>query len=374
MRCPAKKWGLRGLLLLILFRGALPLHAQFLDICNKGTVTVEVVVATRLGMAVIVPYYWVIEGTPIAPGTCETVYQQPDPYTAYIGFGFADSQGQWSAGKGDPVPDLGTTRGLFGGDPILSKGAKTLCVHRDRTRYVLDVDNPETDCATLRIGGREDVGHGPFVPLAAVLHFHPNSWEYIKTAYDSSWVGGDNYLNIAPRPDDRNVHASRGTKSGDDAKDRRSPEQVKAEAELRKQVGEAIAREHAERERHERVVAEYDRENARVRSNVKSVADFSPDWMYKAVNVKGTVSRLEVQPMWVVVHFRESPTGAFVACFRRRLREEGEKGPIFEGSNGRDYSELLGKTVDVYGRVDRPACSPAAAGMDVRLTSQIKVY
>jgi len=40
---------------------------------------------------------------------------------------------------------------------------------------------------------------------------------------------------------------------------------------------EAIVREHAERERHERVVAEYDREKAMVRADVKSVADFSPD-------------------------------------------------------------------------------------------------
>ncbi len=237
---------------------------------------------------------------------------------------------------------------------------------------MLDVDNPETDCATLQIGGREEVGHGPFVPLAAVLYFQPEAARWSPDGRGGgNLFGGKYYLNVAPKPGDHDVHASKGFES--DA-DRRSPEQVKADAETRKQVEEAIAREHAERERHERVVAEYDREKAIVRSDVKSVADFSPDWMYKPVSVKGTVSRLEVQPMWVVVHFQESPTGAFVACFRRRLREEGEKGPIFEGSNGRDYSELIGKTVNVYGSVGRPACAPAAAGMDVRWTSQIKVY
>ena len=63
MRCPAKKWGLQGMLLLILFSGAFPLHAQTLDVCNKGTVTVEVVVATREGFA-LAPYYWAIKGDP----------------------------------------------------------------------------------------------------------------------------------------------------------------------------------------------------------------------------------------------------------------------------------------------------------------------
>ena len=374
MRCPAKKWGLQGMLLLILFSGAFPLHAQTLDVCNKGTVTVEVVVATREGFA-LAPYYWAIKGTPIAPGACENVYQTVEgQYHAFIGFGFAYSQGQWGAGTVDRVPpDMGSSVWGLWPHPILSKAEKTLCVRRDKTHYLVDVDNPETDCATLRLGGRgEDVGHGPFVPLAAVLYFQPEAarW-YSDPILGGSWIGGKYYLNVAPKPGDRNVHASVGTESGED---RRSPEQLKADAELRKKLEEAIAREHAERERHERVVAEYDREKAIVRSDVKSVADFSPDWMYKPVSVKGTVSRLEVQPMWVVVHFQESPTGAFVACFRRRLREEGEKGPIFEGSNGRDYSELIGKTVDVYGRVGRPACAPGAAGMDVRLTSQIKVY
>jgi hypothetical protein len=172
MRHAAKKWSLQGLLLLILFSGALPLHAQFLDVCNKGTVTVEVVLATRKGMAVIVPYYWVIEGTPIAPGTCERVYEDAVPggtyggHAAYIGFGFADSQGQWGAGKVDPVPEMGTTwvRGFFPGDPILSKGEKNLCVRQDKTQYKIDRDPlPQMDCATLQtqLTGPNNVGHGP---------------------------------------------------------------------------------------------------------------------------------------------------------------------------------------------------------------------
>src|SRR6267154_5636630 len=102
MRNPMKKWGLQGMLLLILFSGAFPLHAQTLNVCNKGTVTVEVVVAARKGMAVIAPYYWVIKGTPIAPGACEFVYADVEgEYHAFIGFGFAYSQGQWGAGTVD---------------------------------------------------------------------------------------------------------------------------------------------------------------------------------------------------------------------------------------------------------------------------------
>jgi hypothetical protein len=360
--------------LLVLFSGALPLHAQTLNVCNKGTVTVEVVVASRKGMAVIVPYYWVIEGTSIAPGVCEFVYVDAgSAYHAFIGFGFSYSEGQWGAGTVDPLPDMGSTVWGFSPHPIMSKGAKTLCVRRDKTLYRLDVDNPETDCATLRLGARgEDVGHGPFVPLAAVLYFQPEAKRWYPDGMGGTYsLGGQYYLNVAPKPGDRDVHASVSTESGED---RRSPEQKKADAELRKKAGEAVARESAERERHERVVAEWDKEKSIARSDIKSVADYSPDWMSKPVSVKGTVSRLEVQPMWVVVHFQESPSGAFVACFRRRLREEGEKGPIYEGANGRDYSELIGKTVNVYGSVGRPACAPAATGMDVRWTSQIRVY
>jgi len=80
----------------------------------------------------------------------------------------------------------------------LSKAEKTLCVRRDKTHYLLDVDNPETDCATLRLGDRgEDVGHGPFVPLAAVLYFQPEAarW-YSDPILGGSWIGGKYYLNL----------------------------------------------------------------------------------------------------------------------------------------------------------------------------------
>jgi hypothetical protein len=374
MSNPMKKWGLQGMLLLVVFGGALPLRAQSLSVCNKGTVTVEVVVASRKGMAVIAPYYWVIEGTPIAPGTCEYVYAETvGAYPAYIGFGFACTQGQWGAGTVERVPDMGSSIWGFSSHPIMSRGAKTLCARRDKTHYVLDVDNPETDCATLQQGGRvEQVGQGPLVPLAAMLYFQPESARWSPDGRGGEYmIGGVYYLNVAPKPGDRDVHATAATESGED---RRSPEQLKLDAEQRKILEEAMARASAEHVRHERVVAEWDKEKAVARSDVKSVADYSPAWMSKPVSVKGTVARLEVQPMWVVVHFQESPSGAFVACFRRRLREEGEKGPIFEGTNGRDYSELLGKTVNVYGSVGRPSCAPASAGMDVRWTSQIKVY
>jgi len=72
--------------------------------------------------------------------------------------------------------------------------------------------------ATLRLGDRgEDVGHGPFVPLAAVLYFQPEAarW-YSDPILGGSWIGGKYYLNVAPKPGDRNVHASVGTESGED--------------------------------------------------------------------------------------------------------------------------------------------------------------
>jgi len=208
MRCPAKKWGLRGMFLLLMLSGALPLHAQTLDVCNKGTVTVEVVIAMRATDVAFRPY-WVITGTPVAPGPCKRVYDEGrgkwtgNEYPAYLGFGFADSQGQWGAGTVKEMPKMGdSTWGLIS-HPILKEGEKTLCVHRDKTYYKLMVDSPETNCATLRVAGA-DAGEGPFVPLTTLFYFQPergrNQKQYDPFLGDSIdvWVGGDYYLNIAP--------------------------------------------------------------------------------------------------------------------------------------------------------------------------------
>ena len=78
---------LRFLLLtaLILIGVTVPVRAQVdgyadLGVCNKGTVPVEVVAATKnldllRGFG---KYYWRIEGTAVAPGKCKNVYHDTD--------------------------------------------------------------------------------------------------------------------------------------------------------------------------------------------------------------------------------------------------------------------------------------------------------
>ena len=74
---------LQAALLLIFLGPAMPLHAQVdpktvgsdLYVCNKGTVAVEVVAATR-GLDILRgfdKYYWIIEGVTVAPQDCANV-------------------------------------------------------------------------------------------------------------------------------------------------------------------------------------------------------------------------------------------------------------------------------------------------------------
>ncbi len=221
MRRAAAQFGLQGMLVLTLCSGARPLHAQTLDVCNQGTVTVEVVVAKR---ASLIFHDWVITGTPVAPRACERVYDEGrgrfigNEYPAYIGFGFADSQGRWGSGTvADPVPDMGLFE-VFSQTPILKRGEQTLCVHQDKTYYKIEQDPiPPSNCAMWETPtGPNDVGHGPYVPLAAALYFQPKRGSSNPDPINGagSWVGGDYHLNIAPSATARDVHASLGSPDG----------------------------------------------------------------------------------------------------------------------------------------------------------------
>ncbi len=119
----------------------------------------------------------------------------------------------------------------------------------------------------------------------------------------------------------------------------------------------------------------------------KSIADFDPSWIGKNdMFLKGTVSRVDVKPelsssfYWVTVYFKESPGGAFVVCFANideNLIRELPEGSI----RGRtDFSGLVGKTIQVEGRVKpafvswstwrtgatMPPCTRNSAGMTPR--------
>ena len=383
MRRPATQWALQGMLVLMLCCGARPLHAQTLDVCNKGTVTVEAVVAKRLGASLLGPAFWVITGTPVAPRACERVYDEGrgkftgNQYPAYIGFGFTDSRGQWGSGTVGPVPDMGSS-GTFSQTPILKKGEQALCVRQGKTNYRTADPLRPLNCATLQL--RDDDAkfrQGPFVPLTTALYFQPERGSYVDEPFvGGGWVGGDYYLNIAPNATARDLHASLGSPDGTTpapasslcgavscqdqiAEAMRNYDPVKAAAAAEKAAAEAKAREEAQRTR------QFEADAARDKALSRSVGDYSPDWMAQGLIVTGTVSRIGLEPMWAVLYFKESPNGDFVGCIPRKL---------FEGFGGKDFSGLVGKTVDLRGSVVRPLCGPMRAGTQVWTPSAIIVH
>jgi hypothetical protein len=234
-------FALRAAFVLIFVGSCVPLRAfqpdryagSFLDVCNKGTVPVEVVVATRnddmsrSSFSDLVrgsqKHYWNIEGITIAPQDCKNVNQNPDGVPAYIAFGFTDSRGVWGSGKIAQVPDIGSVGrpapgNLFHEDKVLAGAAKVMCARKDETEYNMMDDDFQTDCAGLKLTGglRAEVGHGAFFPLTSALYFYPTSNRCSGNVYHSCDDTGY-YLNISPKPGDRELHATAGTRSGANA-------------------------------------------------------------------------------------------------------------------------------------------------------------
>ena len=215
---------LQAALVLILLGSAMSLHAQdsawsSLFICNKGTVPVEVVIAMRKDdptrstilqmMSGTGKYYWDIEGKTLAPQTCSENANDANP--AYIAFGFADSKGVWASGKIADVPDFGTVVRSFRDAEVLTAAAKVICAQKDETGYHM-ADDFQTDCASLKVAAR-DVGHGSFFPLTSALLYYPTGSQCNPAPF-AVCPANAYYLNIAPRPGDRDVHATVGTEKG----------------------------------------------------------------------------------------------------------------------------------------------------------------
>jgi len=224
---------LKAALVLIFSSLAVPLHAadrgttgSDLYVCNKGSVAVEVVSATR-GLDILRgfdKYYWLIEGATAIPGKCAIV-KNPDGDPSYIAFGFTDSKGEWGSGRTAQVPDLGSTEFslLSKTEKILTSGMRTICARKDATRYVLD-DEFSIDCNFTLTGRAVNVGEGPLVALTSALYFHPD----VRFCDPVMGVGSfpvrpdqcdptHYYLNISPSATDRELHTTQGTKSGADA-------------------------------------------------------------------------------------------------------------------------------------------------------------
>ena len=144
MRPLAAMPALPAALMLLLFSAALPLHAQtpaqgtdsavHLNVCNKGTVPVEVLAAQK-NEPLLGKLYWDVNGINVSPGECKHVYGSTAGYPAYIAFGLTDAKGQWGSGKIGQVPDLGVFVRWFHNQKILTGAAIPLCAQKDATSY-----------------------------------------------------------------------------------------------------------------------------------------------------------------------------------------------------------------------------------------------
>jgi hypothetical protein len=217
----------------------------------------------------------------------------------------------------------------------------------------------EINCASFHPSGNDG---GPFFPLAAALRFQPvASWKNYPVGGGVEILGGEYYLDVAPTPNDTELHASSGAASAKDTRDTSGVDALK----LLKQIIDAMPTPEQRRAQEE---AEYARQlkadQEKHDAMRKSLADFDPQWLWKPLIVKGTVSRVQVNMPWAIVYFNESPSGVFVVCFQAAM---------FGDFAGKNYSGLIGKTVEVRGQVIQPRCAPRGAGMEISVPAQIMV-
>jgi DNA-binding protein H-NS len=402
---PGRSGGaLQVALLLLLFGTAVPLRAQtppsalYLYVCNNGTVPVEVVTAQRndpfLGVGKL---YYDIHGKSIAPGKCGYAYGSTNALPAYIGFGFVDAKGQWGSGTIAQVPDFGTFARWFQTQKILVAAAQAMCVRSDETDYRSDGDIP-TDCASLKLTGGPDVGHGPLLPLTSALFLDIGG---LKCS--NGVVGGnscDYYLNISPSASDRDLHARRGASSGTDIAETGNSgitqflqALAKAAAEERQREAKAAADAAEAQQRHlsEQAIArvEYQKQilaadaagnrDAKIPAQIirreeddnrqrwggtrRSPAAYDSQWIGQNVAIVGTVSRVVVDPkgspQWVSIYFKESPDATFVVC--------SPYADLFQERVGRNLSALVGKTLEAAGQVESPHCGDKVAKGSIRV-------
>ena len=192
-----------GILAILLFTGAYA-HAGIasLQICNKGDVTVFVVLAKSTAIFFLDVSGW----TDIHPGECKLVIKGDDD-EHYIGFGYANSH---VAAHVDQVPDFGWD----GFKKVLTRSDKQFCV-RDSNLSYRTRDVPTIDCSSLRYGSNDPGGYYPF---KAALYFRPESWkcDYGPHSVSPICYGGNYYLNVEAKANSIELRARLGSKSGND--------------------------------------------------------------------------------------------------------------------------------------------------------------
>ena len=387
-----------SVLLVLSAAAAQPAWAQnddaFLRVCNEGKVPVEVVDAHTN----FLDSTWTVEGTTIAPGRCEVVYEDYGPsQRALVGFGFKNGHGDFVSGRVPSVPDWGTyeysslmlaaVQGKAKEVILARASGKIACVHADATLYSSnDATFPAAldNCRQFSVTGPKPTGSGGFYPLTFALDFHPAPSRC--GTYDSRMpnaplcAGGNYYMNVNPDPASGEVMVTTGTIDGSDA-----PAGTSAATEFQNTVNEqlALAMVKAAKEAEDRRAAaaaaadpisradaanqafeakqsgiDYKAEHERNLRRIREIGEFSPQWAESTepLYVRGTVLRIDPpkkrgEP--ARMYFKESPDGAFIACVYPQLFG--------------DLSQFVGERLEVRGRVTRPTCGGTAADLQVSI-------
>jgi hypothetical protein len=263
--------------------------------------------------------------------------------------------------------------------PVLTRANKTLCVRRAALGY--SVTNRSASCASLPAENDAD----PYYPLAAAFRFEPVPSCFFYSEVMSQTVGGDYYLDVAPRPNDLALHASAGSAESGSAhasgEGSASPDRLK---QLAIAMAEANARADAEKKAEEAAREEANRKAIEARSTDPawvryedeqrgkwgapraSARDYGPDWQGKQMHVGGIVADVSVEyggsPSWLTMRFRDSQ---FVVC--------SPSPSIFTGLFGDDLSALVGKQIEVIGKVESPWCRGGAGSIRVLDSDSVRL-
>jgi hypothetical protein len=344
-----------------------------LDICNGGKVDLDALLVKQAGVA----------STHLAPRDCAHVYEENGAGSAFVGFAFADSHGQWgTARRLDLLPDFGID--------VLTRADRNVSVQRGSkdvsARLQLLFRPPVPKCTTPRSATEELPAFATRAErdrAASSDRMNPP-----KTSCDRF----DYTLNAVAYPDTREVtfekkcfecppaHASPEQR----AAERRAMETMSRISPLAGGIlaGAAAGGEEQELKESLEGPPEFQRMNWSemnlALANVRPSGG-RPAEMPQYLIIRGTVSRVDVSPPgasehWVNVYFGESPDqastsretvyGAFNAC--------ASDADIFEDMFGPDFrSRMIGQVLEVQGEYQRNYCKGWKGSIRISLAHQV---
>jgi hypothetical protein len=142
-----------------------------LTVCNKGQIPINVVQATGSPR----PFNTdndVFAWTHIDPAKCSEIYRGVgNPNTgsgttrSFVGFGFYNSKGQFTAGHAARLPDFDI---IDFGTPVLAPANEHFCVRESGVRYSV-AEHAVLNCATFRSGANDPGGYTSFPTTLRII-------------------------------------------------------------------------------------------------------------------------------------------------------------------------------------------------------------